>query len=110
MSNTKKLTVSESFIKEIHEQACSDWKLKIEAEYPEIFAKQFEFGEQYEINTSTSNEQDVPTIIGSGLLPKSLHHLRKKIIIVSKFYNLEVIDFTDTLGVQRKGVVFTKQK
>lgn len=113
MSSTKKLTVSESFIKEIHEQACSEWKEKIEAEYPDVFIKPlkaFNFGNAYEIATSAANEYSVPAIIGFGLLPENLEHLRKKILVVSKFHDLEIMDFTDTFGEKRKGLVFTPKK
>lgn len=41
------LKVTEEFIREAHEAACSEWKSKIEKEFPELFKCELEVGKWY---------------------------------------------------------------
>lgn len=51
----KKYEVSEQFIKEAHRAACSDWKKRLEREFPEVFKTQFIDGKWY-INTGCAGK------------------------------------------------------
>ena len=63
----KKFEVSEEFIKEAHSAACSDWKKKIEEQFPDAFERPFfNFGSEYSIDTRNS---DGPLMIGRGIAP-----------------------------------------
>lgn len=43
----KKIKVSEEFVKEAHNEACSIWKKRIENEFPDLFEKQLVKGKWY---------------------------------------------------------------
>lgn len=43
----EKTTVRVEFVKEAHQEACEEWKAKIEAEFPEIFSKFYSIGQRF---------------------------------------------------------------
>ena len=51
----KKYKITEEFIKEAHKSACSEWKAKIEKEFPDAFKNQLEVGKWYKETTVFKN-------------------------------------------------------
>lgn len=45
----KKYKVSEEFILEAHKASCSEWKQKLEKEFPEVFESKIEVGKWYKV-------------------------------------------------------------
>ncbi len=53
----KKHEVSEEFLKEAYEAACSDWKEKMRKEFPDVFLDYFEFrGNPFELGSSEAGK------------------------------------------------------
>jgi hypothetical protein len=64
----KTFEVSEKFIQEAYDSACSEWKQKIKEKFPEaIVKKPFNFDKSWTV--TTSNQGDKPIIIGQGWAP-----------------------------------------
>lgn len=78
-----KLEVDEEFVKQAYDAACSDWKEKIRAQFPEVFLpKIHNFGTSYTISTIS----DGPLLIGLGLAPDGLEH---QCLVVATDYEME---------------------
>lgn len=50
-----KFTVTEEFIREAHGAACSNWKQRIEKEFPDLFKTKLEVGKWYVLKTYLSD-------------------------------------------------------
>lgn len=82
-STSKKLTVDEDFVRQAHEAACSDWKQKIEEQFPDLFPGYYKFGKKFELSTMING----PLGIAFGCAPTGLEH---QCLVVASGYELEV--------------------
>lgn len=53
---SKKVEVSVDFVKLAHTSACSDWKRKIEKEFPSLFEEKYRAGSRISITTADTSE------------------------------------------------------
>lgn len=85
--HNQKFEVDITFIKQAHKAACSDWKKKIEEQFPDAFKPvYFDFGKEHKINRSFDSERS-PLVIANGYAPDGL---RDQTLIVDNDYELEV--------------------
>jgi hypothetical protein len=63
-----KIPVSIEFIKKAHSVACSDWKTKIEREYPSVFAEEvrFKIGDNIQLPKESVYHKHTYLIVGIG--------------------------------------------
>ena len=97
---SKKYQVEKSFILEAHKEACSDWKRKIEREFPEVF-KKLEFDFQREHLVSVDSDDSRPLYIGNGHAPEGLNY---RCLVVNEKFKMSV---TEERG--RQIITFTKK-
>jgi hypothetical protein len=86
--------VSKDFIKQAHKAACSEWKQKIEEQFPEMFmSKEYEFGESVVITEGGCNGSvkvdDSPLVIGTFWAPKDL---KRKCLVVNPGWKMNVTE------------------
>jgi hypothetical protein len=65
-SKSPKVEVSIDFVKAAHEAACSEWKKKIEIEFPNIFEKEYEIGTRVILGTSSGNIEYMLVDVGDN--------------------------------------------
>ena len=95
----KEFLVDEDFIKAAHKVACSEWKSKIEAKFPEVFVPKeelFNFGNEYKMNFISS------IMIGLDLVDDEY---RNKSIVAEDGWEPEI----RVMSNGRKAVVFVKK-
>lgn len=80
----KKFEVDETFIKEAHEAACHDWKVKIEERFPEAFKGGYDFGVTHKLSTSFGGS---PIMIANGLAPSGKEN---KCLVIDPAYKMKV--------------------
>ena len=91
----KKYEVNEDFIKQAHAAACSEWKMKIREQFPEVFKpKLFEFGTEFVFDVEMVHYRGgeripSPIIIAHGLArtPEERGHA---IILNGESYDISI--------------------
>jgi hypothetical protein len=66
IAKSTKVEVSIDFVKAAHEAACSEWKKKIEIEFPNIFEKEYGVGTRVIILTSSGNLEYMLVDVGDN--------------------------------------------
>lgn len=90
MAKIKTYSVSEKFVKQAHNAACSEWKTKIEQQFPEAF-KPVPFVFDAPNHTITRNAQytESPLFIGFGMAPDGYEN---RCLIVNSTYVMRVVE------------------
>ena len=89
------VTVPVAFLKEEHKAACSGWKQKLEDKFPEVFKvpvepTYFDFGDCYELGTSSTS--DIPLYIAYG---HALPYKMFQSLVVGKEYEAVIEEDSD---------------
>lgn len=82
----KKFQVNAEFVKQAHAAACSDWKKKIEAEFPDLFPSVYRFGiDPYTLTTRPNG----PIMLADCVLEGKY---KGKALLVNAGWKAEIIE------------------